>query len=158
MSMPLNNPNEIIGNIYNDMKVVEYVKTNKNFVKIYKVICLKCGKIKNIEYARLNKKESGTLHSNKSCGVYLKEYDNNIGLTINDYIIIKLDAITKHGYRYITKCNICGMEHSNLLSNFNRGYSTKHSECPLHITKNRYMKRFKKNMGLYETTNNKSKV
>lgn len=142
--MILNNPNEIVGNIYNDMKVIEYVETNKYFMKIYKVICLKCGKTKNIEYAKLNKKEEGTFHSNKFCGVYLEEYDNNIGLTINDYTIIKLDSITKHGYRYITKCNICGMEHSNLISNFKKEYSTKHCECPLHIPRNKYMKRFKK--------------
>ena len=133
----------IIGKVFGDMKVIKYVGTTKNYIKIYEVQCIKCKHIKNIQYSRLNSLET-CYHSNKGCGIYLKEYDSNIGKTIGDYTIIKLDKITKHGCRYIVKCNICGNEYSMLLSNFNKGIETFHKNCSYHIPNDKYIKRFKK--------------
>lgn len=133
----------IIGEVFEDMKVLEYVGKTKNHVKIFKVQCVKCGNIKNIQYARLNGFIT-TKHDNKSCGVYLKEFDSNIGMTINDYTIIEFVKSTKQGYRYIAKCNICGMEFETYISNFKRGYGTHHATCTHHIPKDKYIKRFRK--------------
>lgn len=130
----MDSPLEIIGKTYGDMEVVDYVGCTDNYVKLYKVKCKKCGHEKIIQYSRLNKLEA-CYHDNKSCGIYLEAYDKNIGMTIGDYTIVKLDEITKHGYRYIVRCNICGNEYSMLLSNFKKGLETTHKSCKYHIKK-----------------------
>ena len=133
----------IIGGVFNDMKVLRYSHKLENQTKIYKVECIKCGKVKLIQYSRLNNGET-THHTNIGCGIYLPEYDDRIGIVNNDREIIKLDEITKHGYRYITKCLVCGREKSILIHNFNRGYGTNHKMCSKLLPKSKYDKRFKK--------------
>lgn len=150
----MNNPNEIVGKIFGDMEVIEYLYPTPNHVKIYKVKCTKCGKIKNIQYARLNRMES-VYHSNKHCGIYLPEYDKYIGKTVNDYTIISREYKSKNGWYYKAKCNICGQEFYTLIPNFIREYGTTHSECTNHIKNNKYIKRFRKIYSCmrYRTTN-----
>lgn len=141
----MNSPNEIIGNIYGDMEVIEYCGATDNFVKIYKVKCTKCGSYKKIQYARLNRLET-CYHNNKSCGIYLPEYDENIGLTIDDYTIIKrTNKKLGEAYYYVAKCNICGTTFETLIHNFKRHYGTNHNKCSIHLDhSNKYYKRFRK--------------
>jgi len=135
--------NNIIGNVYGDMKVIRYCGKTDNYVKMYEVKCTKCGKHKKIQYARLNSL-TACYHSNKECGIYLEKYDENIGLVKNDYKIIKLNSITNEGYRYNAKCMICGTEFDTLISNFKKGYGTTHKYCSYHLPKSPYLKRFRK--------------
>lgn len=125
------------------MKVLKYVGKTNNHVKIYKVECTKCHHIKEIQYSRLNNGES-THHSNKSCGIYLPEYDINIGLIVDDRKIIQLDYIDENGSRYITECLKCGMKTSTYLHNFKRHYGTAHKECTYYLVNDEYIKRFRK--------------
>ena len=124
--------NDFIGKIFNDMLVLELDHITKNHVKIYKVRCIKCGHGET------------TKHSNKGCGIYLKDYDENIGKIYNDITIIDLYEITKDGYKYITECNICGHKNYNLISNIKRGHSTTHEHCSRSIEKDEFIKRFRK--------------
>lgn len=153
----MNNPLDIIGYIYSDMEVISYEGKTANHVKLYKVKCIICGNKKIIQYARLNSSVS-CCHTNKFCEKYIKSYDENIGMIVNDYKIIRLDAITKQGYRYIAKCNICGIEFSTYISNFKREFGTKHSECSFHLENDEYLKRFRKiySCMIQRTTNPKS--
>lgn len=136
------------------MKVIEYINKTKNHIKIYLVECVKCGKRKLIQYSRLNSLAT-CFHSNKHCGVYLKEYDDNINLTINDYTIIRFIKSSKQGLRYMAKCNVCGTEFDTLISNFKRGYGTKHKDCTCHLPKSKHLNRFRKIYSCmrYRTTN-----
>lgn len=133
----------IIGKVFEDMEVVEFTRKTKNHVKMFKVRCIKCGHEKELQYSRI-KSLTNTSHNNSVCGTYLVEYDNNIGLTVNDYTITEFVKSTKQGYRYKAKCNICGIEFETYISNFKRGHGTKHSECTNHIPKDKYIKRFRK--------------
>lgn len=147
---------KILGNVYGDMIVLDFLYTTQNHIKIYKVKCLVCGKEKEIQYSRLNRLET-VYHSNKHCGVYIEDYDPYIGLTINDYTIKKMLLCDKNGYRYVAKCNICGIEFNTYISNFKRGYGTKHEECTKHIKKDKYISRFRKIYSCmrYRTTSDK---
>lgn len=144
----------MIGKITDDMKIINYIGKLKNDMKVYKVQCIKCGHMKSIQMGHLNK-HMGTHHSNKSCGVYLEEYDENIGLSINDHTLIK--RLDKRGkaYYYLAKCNLCGTTFETTIGNFKRGYGTKHKQCPRHLPKDKYIKRFKKIYSCmrYRTTN-----
>lgn len=133
----------IINKKFGDMLVLSYEGIKTNYIKLFKVRCEICGKEKIIQYARLNSLET-CFHSNKFCENYIESYDKNIGKVVNDYKIIKLHSITKYGYRYITKCNKCGVEIDNYLHNFLRGYGTTHAECTNHLAKDKYIKRFRK--------------
>ena len=148
--------NDFIGKVFDDMEVLELDHITNNHIKVYKVRCIKCGHMKLIQQSGLKKRET-TKHSNKHCGIYLEEYDENIGKRFDDVTIIKLDKITKDGYRYITRCNICGVEHSNLIHNIKCHYGTKHNSCRKFIKDEKYMKRFKKiyDCMRYRTTNPK---
>lgn len=132
-----------VGQIVDDMKVLKLNHITSNHVKVYEVECVKCGHRKMMQIGKLSRHET-TLHSNKACGVYLAEYDKNIGRIIDDITIVRLESIDNNGYRYITKCNICGIEHSNYIHNINRHYATKHSHCGAKTPNNKYIKRFKK--------------
>lgn len=152
----MNDPKEIVGNIYGDMKVIGYIGKTSNHVKLYKVECLKCGNKKNIQYSRLNSLDT-CYHTNKGCGIYLEEYDENIGLTVNDYTIVK--RVGKKGKAkddyYLAKCNICGTTFETTVGNFKKGYGTKHKVCQMHLKNDDYLKRFKKIYSCmrYRTTN-----
>lgn len=134
---------DIIGKTFGDMKVLSYEGKTSNHIKLFKVRCTKCGNEKIIQYARLNNLQS-CFHSNKCCGRYIQEYDEYIGLEVNDYKIIKRTIKDNGGYRYLAKCNICGMEFETYISNFKRGYGTKHQNCTNHIKNDKYIKRFRK--------------
>lgn len=134
---------DIIDKIYNDFKVLAYSHKTKNHVKVYKVQCVKCGHIKLIQYSRLNNGES-TFHSNKNCGRYLEDYDDNIGMVCGDRIITEVDYISHNGYRYNTICLKCGRSKSMYLNNFKCGYGTSHKMCSKLLPKTKYDKRFKK--------------
>lgn len=150
----MNDVNEIVGNIYGDMKVTKYVKTTKNHIKIYLVRCTKCGAEKEIQYARLNNLNT-CFHSNKHCKIYLETYDENIGLKINDYTIIKFVKSTPYGYRYLAKCDKCGLEFETYISNFKREFGTKHEDCTRHLPYSKHLKRFRKiYSGIIQRTNN----
>lgn len=152
--MIIEDPKDIIGNTYGDMLVKNYLGSTNNHVKIYEVECLKCGKVKNIQYSRLNRME--TVYHNNKVGFYLEEYDENIGVTINDYTIVKR---TNRKYRtefyYLAKCNICGTTFETTIGNFKRGYGTHHNTCSIHLEHSKYLKRFKKIYSCmrYRTTN-----
>ena len=132
-----------IGKIVDDFKVIKYLGKTKNHVKLYEVECIRCGNRKQIQLARLNS-HCTTKHSNKSCGVHLDEYDPYLGLAKNDYTIKKYLYSNDGEYRYVMKCNVCGMEAETYIHNFLRGYGTKHKNCTDHIPKNQYLKRFRK--------------
>lgn len=144
-----------IGDIYGDKEIIEIIGLDRNYNLIVKTRCIKCGCEKITQFSHLKNNSIGLNHDNKYCKNYLSEYDENIGLVFNDVTIIRLDKITKDGYRYITKCNICGHENSNLLSNIKKGYSTKHKNCRKSIKDDGYLKRFKKIYSCmrYRTTN-----
>ena len=116
----------------------------KNNSMICRYKCKICGSIRESSFNSILKNKINLNHTNKRCGVYLKEYDKNIGLIVNDFKIIKLKTIDKNGYKYITKCTKCGMENENYLNNFKKGYSTNHSQCIKLIPKSKYNNRFKK--------------
>lgn len=133
-----------INDIIDDMKVIKYLGKNENFIKYYKIRCMVCGHEKNIQLARLNS-HSATKHSNKHCGVYIKEYDKYLGLKINDYTLIKYLGSHDGNYRYLAKCDICGTEFETYVANFIRGYGTVHKKaCSRHLPNDNYIKRFKK--------------
>lgn len=144
-----------VGDIYGDKEIIEIIGLDKNYNLLVKTRCTKCGCIKTTQFSHLKTKNIGLEHNNKYCKIYLQEYDENIGKIFNDITIIRLDSITKDGYRYITKCNICGHENSNLLSNIKKGYSTKHQSCSRSIKNDNYIKRFRKIYSCmrYRTTN-----
>ena len=138
------------------MLVKSYLGSTNNHVKIYEVECLKCGKVKNIQYSRLNRME--TVYHNNKVGFYLKEYDENIGLTMNDYAIIERLCKKKHkDYYYLAKCNICDTTFETTIGNFKKGYGTNHQLCSMHLKQNSYLKRFRKiyECMRYRTTNEK---
>lgn len=111
---------------------------------------------KNIQASRL-KRHICTKHNVKTCN-YSKIKDCNIGLTINDYTIIKKsDRRYKTSSYYIAKCNICGCEFETTLGNFKR-FENKHINCTSHIPKSKYLKRFRKIYSCmrYRTTNEKA--
>ena len=83
---------EWIGKQIDDMIVLELDHITKNHVKYYRVRCVKCNNEKLIQMPRLKRHEN-TKHDNRK--YYLPEYDENIGLTINDYTIIKRLDILK---------------------------------------------------------------
>lgn len=133
------NEQDIMGHIYGDMKVVSYIGKTKNHVKIYKVRCEICGKEKNIQFAKLNRMET-VYHNNKI--KYIKEFDKNIGLKINDYTIIeRCEDNTEY---YIAKCDVCGTTFRTTMGNFKKGYGTYHDTCTFHIARSKYLKRFRK--------------
>lgn len=133
----------IIGKVFGDMQVIELSHITPNFVKVYKVKCKICGHEKEIQFSRL-KSLTNCFHSNDGCGVYLKEYDTNIGLTVNDYTLIERTKQTKNGWYYLAKCNKCGSTFETLVNNFKKGYGTSHSKCPSRVKNDKYIKRFKK--------------
>ena len=145
--------NEFIGKQFDDMLVLRLDHITKNHVKVYEVECQICGNKKLIQQSRLKRLET-TSHTNKGCGVYISEYDNNINSVIDDITIIKLHSITNNGYKYVTRCNVCGLEHDNLISNIKKHHGTLHKKCGLLIKKDKYIKRFKKiwNCMRYRTT------
>lgn len=132
-----------IGSVIDDFKVISYLGKTENHIKLYEVECVKCGKRKQIQLSRLNS-HSTTKHSNKSCGIHLDEYDQYMGIEKNDYTIIKYLGSVDGEYRYVMKCNICGIETETYIHNFLRGYGTKHKNCTSHIPKDKYLKRFRK--------------
>ena len=133
---------EWIGKQIDDMIVLELDHITKNHVKYYRVRCVKCNNEKLIQMPRLKRHED-TKHDNRK--YYLPEYDENIGLTINDYTIIKrLDRKYRTEHYYLAKCNICGITFETTIGNFKRGYGTTHSECTNHLPKDKYIKRFRK--------------
>lgn len=133
---------EWIGKQIDDMLVLNLEYINKNYVKYYRVKCVKCGNEKLIQLSRLKKRET-TKHNNRK--YYLPEYDEHIGLTVNDYTIIKrLDRKYKSEHYYLAKCNICDTTFETTIGNFKRGYGTTHKECTTHIPKNKYLNRFRK--------------
>ena len=75
-----------IGDVIDDFTVLSYEGQNKNYVKLFKVKCNICGYEKVVQYARLNAHIT-TFHNNKTCK-YVKSKDKNIGLIVNDYMII----------------------------------------------------------------------
>lgn len=145
-----------VGEIIDDVKIIKYLGADSNHVKHFEVECIVCGKKKYIQLSRLNS-HTCTKHGNKSCGIYKKEYDENIGLSINDYTIIERIDIDENGNRYLAKCNICGTEFETYISNFKRRYGTKHLHCRYHIKKDENYKRFSKIYSCmrYRTTNPK---
>ena len=151
--------NKYLNKSFGDMKVIEFTGLDDNYNMKCKIECVKCGNIKEVQFTKVKNSIIGLQHSNKHCQHYLETYDDNIGRINNDYKIIKLHSIDENGYRYITKCSICGIEHENYISNFNRGYSTKHTECSKFIPHSKYNKRFKKiwNCMTYRTNNPKYK-
>lgn len=153
------NYDEYLNKTFGDMKVIEFTGLDDNYNMRCKIECTKCGNIKETQFTKIKNAIIGLQHSNKYCQHYLELYDDNIGLTVNDYTIIKMCSIDKNGYRYITKCNICGANYENYLHNFKRGYGTRHHECSKHIPSSKYNKRFKKiwDCMIYRTTNPKYK-
>lgn len=143
---------DIIGNIYGDMEVIDYIGKTKNFVKIYRVKCRICNKEKNIQLARLNRMET-VYHNNKES--YLAERDGNIGLKINDYTII-VRCKDNQEY-YVAKCDICGVSFRTTIGNFKKEYGTRHEMCTFHLPDSPYLKRFRKIYSCmrYRTTNPK---
>ena len=145
----------MLNKIVDDMKVIALDHITPNHVKYYRVVCTKCGMEKLIQLSRLNS-HTGTHHSNRYCGVYLPEYDPNIGMTVNDYTIIRrLNKKFRKAHYYLAKCNICGMTFETLMGDFKRGYGTHHSMCILHIPSDPYIERFMKIYSCmrYRTTN-----
>lgn len=130
------------GTIFGDFKILEFSHKSKSYNKYYRVQCIKCGSITTKCGSKI--KNNPPYHSNKSCGMWLEEYDDNIGLTINDYTITEFVCSTKFGYRYKAKCNICDIEFETLISNFKRAYGTTHKECTNHLPKDKYINRFRK--------------
>lgn len=146
----------VVGDIIDDMKVISYEGKTKNWVKLYKVKCLICDSEKIIQLSRL-KNHTCTKHNNKSCN-YSEKYDSNIGLTINDYTIIKrTNRRYSTTYYYLARCNICGCEFETTIGNFKR-FGNTHKECSCHIKPSKYLKRFRKIYSCmrYRTTNSKS--
>lgn len=144
---------DIIGKQIDDMIVLNLHHISNNHVKYYEVQCVKCGNKKLIQLSRL-KSHTSTKHNNKK--YYLKEYDENIGVTINDYTIIKrLDRKYRTEHYYLAKCNICGITFETTIGNFKRGYGTNHRNCTVHIPNDKYIKRFRKIYSCmrYRTTN-----
>ena len=143
------------GDVIDDLTVLSYEGQTKNFVKLFKVRCNICGTEKIIQYAKLNAHTS-TFHNVKTCK-YIKEFDKNIGMTIDDYTIIKRTGkYYKTSAYYLAKCNICDCEFETTIGNFKR-FGTKHKDCTNHLPKNPYLKRFRKIYSCmrYRTTNPK---
>lgn len=134
---------EMIGKIYGDFRILKLQEITKNHVKVFKVECIKCGAILYKQLPRIKKLE-GMHHSNKHCGIYLKECDDNIGLTFQDRRIVSIHSITKYGYRYNTQCLICGRIKDEYIHNLKRFYGTNHKECTRLIPKSKHNKRFRK--------------
>jgi ribosomal protein S27E len=133
-----------INDVVDDMQVIEYLGQNENFVKHYKVKCLVCGNEKVIQLARLHA-HATTKHSNKYCGIYIKEHDKYLGLTIEDHTLTEYLGSFDGEYRYLAKCNICGTTFETYINNFLRKYGTNHKKaCSKHLPKDRYINRFKK--------------
>lgn len=133
---------EWVGKQIDDMLVLNLEYISDNHVKYYRVKCLKCNNEKLIQLSRL-KKHVNTTHNNKK--YYIRELDINIGLTVNDYTIIKrLDRKYRTEHYYLAKCNICNITYETTIGNFKRGYGTTHKECTNHLPKNKYIKRFRK--------------
>lgn len=146
----------IIGKVFGDMKVLGLSYVTPNFIKVYKVKCQVCGHEKDIQLCRLNSL-TNCHHSNAHCGIYLKEYDNNIGLTVNDYTIVERVRCSGHDWYYLAKCNKCGTTFETTIGNFKHGYGTRHTKCSMHLKDTPYIKRFKKIYSCmrYRTTNPK---
>ena len=155
LSERLIDPKGIIGNVYGDMKVISYEGETKNYVKMYKVRCLVCGEEKLIQYPRLHNLIT-CYHNNKKENTYMATEDKNIGLCVNDYIIIKrLERKYKTSFYYLAQCKICGTYFETTIGNFKRGFGTHHYSCTDHIPKSKYLKRFRKIYSCmrYRTTN-----
>lgn len=89
---------------------------------------------------------------------YNRKAYKNIGLTIDDYTIVKvLDRKYRKEPYYLAKCNICGMTFETLMGNFKRGYGTKHCMCSRHVPQDGFINRFRKIYSCmrYRTTNPK---
>lgn len=144
-----------IGEKVDDMIIQSYEGMTENYVKLFRVKCAICGAEKIIQYSRLNSHKC-TFHNVKTCN-YCHYADKNIGLTINDYTIVKrLNKQYKTSAYYLARCNVCGMEFETTIGNFKR-YGTKHENCTCHIPKNENLKRFRKIYSCmrYRTTNPK---
>lgn len=144
-----------IGEKVDDMIIQSYEGMTENYVKLFRVKCVICGAEKIIQYSRLNSHKC-TFHNVKTCN-YCHYADKNIGLTINDYTIVKrLNKQYKTSAYYLARCNVCGMEFETTIGNFKR-YGTKHENCTCHIPKNENLKRFRKIYSCmrYRTTNPK---
>lgn len=151
----VNFEDKIIGDVYGDFEVKNFEYKDKNHNKFYKVRCRVCGKESLKSASKLRNNISGIHHSNKHCGIWIREYDKNIGLTINDYTIIDFATTSKDGNRYMAKCNICGTTFNTLISNFKKEFGTHHSSCTHHLPKDKYINRFRKIYSCmrYRTTN-----
>lgn len=144
-----------VGEKYGDFVILGFAYKDKNHNKFYNVKCVVCGKETVKSASKLRNNIVGIYHSNKHCGVWIKEYDENIGVTVNDYTIVDFYSMSKDGNRYIAQCNICGIEFNTLISNFKKGYGTMHSSCTHHLPKDKYINRFRKIYSCmrYRTTN-----
>lgn len=133
----------MIGRKIGDFLVLELHEIMKNYTKVFKVKCLVCGNISYKQIGRLNSMES-MFHSNKHCGIYMEDRDENIGLVFGDREIIGLHSITSYGYRYNTKCIVCGRIKNELIHNMKRLYGVSHKECSRLIPESKYLKRIRK--------------
>ena len=147
--------NAPIGEISGDFIIDSFSHKCKNGNVYYNVKCTKCGYITKMTKGKFLK--NPRYHNNKNCGVWIREYDKYIGLTVNDYTIV--DYLGKDGNngqsRYLARCNVCGTEFNTLISNFNRGKGTRHECCGKHIPNDKYINRFRKIYSCmrYRTTN-----
>ena len=145
-----------IGDIIDDVEVISFEYKDNNYVKHYKVRCKVCGHEKILTSSAL-KLHRQTKHNNRTCK-YLQNYDDKIGLIVNDYKIIKrLDKKYKSVPYYLAKCMVCGCEYETTIGNFKR-FGNKHENCTTHLSNNKYLNRFRKIYSCmrYRTTNPKS--
>lgn len=133
----------LTGTIFDDFKVIKLSYITKNHVKVYLCECVVCGKQKEIQLSRL-KNGITTRHSNKHCGNYIKEYDEYMGLCVDDHKIINFLRSDKGNLIYLAECVICGTTFETIIHNFIRGYGTRHKSCTHHLPKDKHLKRFRK--------------
>lgn len=120
------NPRDEEGKTYGDMVVLEYLGKNKRGLKSYRCQCLVCGGIKKLTSVNFHYRK-GITHINGRYGCkYLPELDPNIGLTVNDYTIVRKCMDHKH---YIARCNVCGRERQTTPSGLKNVAWSNHEFC-----------------------------
>lgn len=125
-----------VGTIIGDKTVVGYETRDKLYIQLK---CNVCGIVKTIVYNNFTRYyETMIYHSSQCARRSSDELKDNypVGTVINDKTIVA-HSNSRNGLMITLKCNICGVEKTNRLYNFERGIDTltRHGKsCHMHCT------------------------
>lgn len=126
-----------VGTTINDKTITEHVMKDRTYLVLH---CNVCGVDKEISYGNLNKYRDTITRHSSNCNRRTKEdlmKQYFIGRVINDKTIVEHTVNSRNELMLKLRCNVCGIEKSNSVTNLESGFDTitRHGKsCKMHCT------------------------